>query len=60
MLHAVDADVADGISLESREQDAPQGIAYRHTISWLEWSELELAEGVGCFEHQHLVGFLKC
>ena len=59
MLHTVDTNRCDGKTLEGREKDTPQGVAYGHTITVLQRAEFEHSTEVIGFEHDNLVGFLK-
>ena len=51
MLHAVDTDVADGISLKSAEQYAAQGVTHGDAVAGLQGAELEFSESVVGLQH---------
>ncbi len=51
MLHTVDADIANRIALEGRQEDASQSVADCDTITGFQWAELEFAERVIGLQH---------
>ena len=60
VLDAINLDGRDGITFKRRQENAAQRIAYGDTIARLQWLELKLAEAIVGFQHQYLIGFLKC
>ena len=59
-LDPADLDLRDGETFQRGEEDAAEGVADGLSVARLKRPELETADGLGAFEHDHLVGFLKC
>ena len=60
LIHARDLDLTDSKTLQRGEKNATEGITDSLSVARLKRPELETANGIGTFEHDHLVRFLKC
>ena len=60
VLNTRDLDLRDSETFERVEKDATEGVTDGLSVARLKRPELETAHGLGAFEHDHLVRFLKC
>ena len=60
VVDAAHPDLGDGEAFERSEENAAECVADGLAVAWLQRAELKPAEGVGAFEHYHLIGLLKC
>ena len=59
MSDAINVDRSDSEAFKWRQQDSSKRITNGDAETWFKRSKLENAFGVGAFNHDNLIGFLK-